>query len=64
VEDLVMDKMYRVIIHYEGAVYFDVEANNEERARQLAEGLFDDMDDRELVANLADIDIDDVFEVN
>lgn len=59
-----MKKMYRVVIHYEGAVGFEIEAENEEKAEQLAERYFDDMDDRELVANLCEIDICDCYEVN
>ena len=31
-----MKKMYRVIICYSGAVYFDVEANDEEEAKKIA----------------------------
>ena len=58
-----MSKIYRVVIHYEGAVYFDVEAENTTQAERLAEDLFDDMSDRELVANLASIDIDDTWEI-
>ena len=43
-----MKKIYRVVIHYEGAVDFEVEAENTIEAEMLAEELFDDMDDREL----------------
>lgn len=55
--------MYRVMICYSGAVYFDVEANNEEEAKKIAQEEFDEVDDRELVANLNDIGIDEVFEL-
>lgn len=55
--------MYRVMICYSGAVYFDVEANNEEEAKRIAQRDFDETDDRELVANLNDICIDEVFEL-
>ena len=58
-----MKKMYKVIIHYEGAVEFEVEADNTTEAEQLAEELFDEMDDRELIANLGDIGIADVWEI-
>lgn len=58
-----MNKMYRVIICYEGAIYFDVEANNETEAQQLAEKCFDETDDREIVANLNEIVIDESFEL-
>ena len=56
-----MEQTYRVVISYSGAIYFDVEANNEEEAKRLAEECFNEVDDRELVANLADIDIDEVY---
>lgn len=59
-----MKKMYRVVIHYEGAVDFEVEAENTIEAEMLAEELFDDMDDRELCANLGEIGICDCYEVN
>ena len=58
-----MSKLYKVVIHYEGAIDFEVEAESTSQAEQLAEELFDDMDDRELVANLADIGICDVYEI-
>ena len=59
-----MDKLYKVVIHYAGAVDFEIEADNEEKAKQLAETYFDDMDDRELVANLGEIGVCDCYEVN
>ena len=55
--------MYRVVICYSGAVYFDVEASNEEEAKRIAQEEFDETDDRELVANLNDIEIDEVLEL-
>ena len=57
-----MKKMYRVIICYSGAVYFDVEANDEEEAKKIAQEDFDETDDRELVANLNDISVDEIYE--
>ena len=59
-----MKKMYRVVIHYEGAVDFEVEAENTTEAEQLGELYFDAMDDRELVANLGEIGVCDCYEVN
>ena len=59
-----MKKMYKVVIHYDGAVDFEIEAENTTEAEQLAEELFDDMDDRELVANLCEIGICDCYEIN
>ena len=59
-----MEKMYRVVIHYEGAVDFEVEAENITEAEMIAERHFDDMDDRELCANLCEVGICDCYEVN
>ena len=58
-----MKKIYRVIIHYEGAVAFEIEADNEEKAEQLAEECFDDMSEKELIANLGEIGVCDCYEV-
>lgn len=58
-----MKKMFRVVIHYEGAVAFEIEADNEENAEQLAEEYFDNMSERELIDNLADIGVCDCYEV-
>lgn len=57
-------KEYRVVIHYEGAVAFNIKANNTTKAEQLAEELFDNMSDRELVENLGEIGVCDCYEVN
>lgn len=57
-------KEYRVIIHYEGAVGFNIKADNTTQAEQLAEELFDNMSDRELIANLGEIGVCDCYEVN
>lgn len=56
-----MSKMYRVMICYEGAMYFDIEANNEREAQQLAERCFDETDGREIVANLNEIVINEAY---
>lgn len=58
-----MKKIYKVVIHYEGAVTFEVEAENTTQAERLAEACFDDMSDGELIANLGDIGVCDVYEV-
>ena len=57
-----MKKTYNVVIHYEGAWDFEIEAENEEEAKEKAEAMFDDIPDRELIANLADVFIDDCWE--
>lgn len=54
---------YKVNVHYEGGWLFEIEADSEDEARQIAEEQFADIDDRELVANIADIQIDDCWEV-
>ena len=56
-------KTYEVIIHYAGAVNVQVEAENEEQAREMAEQSFDKMSDADLISDLADIHICDCWEV-
>lgn len=50
-------KKYRVSMYFEGELEFDIEAVSEEEAEDKAMEMFDDMDDREIVSNIADIDI-------
>lgn len=54
---------YNVIIRYAGAIGIEIEADNGEKARQLAEIEFDEIDERELVANLADVEVCDAWEI-
>lgn len=54
---------FEVVIHYAGAADIIVEAESEEEARKKAELEFDDISDRELIANLADISICDCYEI-
>lgn len=56
-------KTYNVVIHYAGAFDIQVEAENEEQARQMAEQAFDEVSDADLIADLADIGICDCWEV-
>lgn len=56
-------KKFNVNVHYEGGWLFKIEAKNEDEAREKAEEMFSDISDSELVANLADIFIDDCWEV-
>ena len=56
-------KKYNVVIHYAGAFDIQVEAENEEQARQMAEQAFDEVSDADLIAGLADIGICDCWEV-
>ena len=53
--------IYRVVIAYSGAIYFDVEANDGKEAVDIAMECFDDVDDRELAANIADVTVDEVY---
>lgn len=57
-------KKFNVVIHYEGGWSFEIEANDEEVAKEIAEEMFDDISDRDLIANLADVFIDDCWEAN
>lgn len=55
-------KKFNVNVHYEGGWSFEIEAENEEEAREKAEQMFDDVSDSELIANLADVFVDDCWE--
>ena len=50
-------KNYRVFMYFEGTLEFDVEAASEEEAEDKAREMFEDMDDREIVSNIADIEV-------
>ena len=56
-------KKFNVVIHYEGGWSFEIDADNEETAKEIAEEMFDDISDRDLIANLADVFIDDCWEI-
>ena len=55
---------YLVNIHYEGGWQFEIEADNEEQAKELAEERFDELSSEELVNNLAGIFVDDCYAKN
>lgn len=55
-------KKFNVNVHYEGDWLFKIEAENKEEAKAKAEQMFDEISDRELVANLADVFVDDCWE--
>jgi hypothetical protein len=57
-------KKFNVNVHYEGGLRFEIEAENEDEAKAKAEEMFGDISDSELIANLADIFIDDCWEEN
>ena len=54
---------YNVVIHYEGAWNFEIEAENEDRAKQIAEDSFADLSAKDLINNLADSFVCDCWEV-
>lgn len=56
-------KKYNVVIHYAGAVNIEIDATNEEKAKELAELAFDDISDADLIADIAEIDICDCYEI-
>lgn len=52
---------YNVIVHYEGGWKFEIEAKNIDEAKEIAEMKFDELSAQELVDNLADIYVCDVW---
>lgn len=56
-------KKWHVVIHYEGAYDFDVYAKNKEEAEEKAQIGFDEVDERELIANIESSDVCDCWEV-
>jgi len=56
-----MAKKYTVVIHYEGAWDYDIEAESEEEAKEIANGLFMDAEPLE-VWDSVDWDICDCWE--
>lgn len=54
---------YNVVVHYEGAWNFEIEAENEDKAKELAEREFDNLSAVELEENLADISVCDCYEI-
>ena len=55
-------KKYNVVIHYAGAFVVQVEAENEEQAHEMAYAAFDEVSERDLIANLADLSVCDCWE--
>lgn len=53
-----------VIVRYEGAIDYEVEAETEEEARDIAEQMFSEEDDRKISASVAYYDICDCWEFN
>ena len=46
-------KKFAVVVHYEGAMNYEVEAETEEEARDIADQMFNEEDDREISAQIA-----------
>lgn len=55
---------YRVYVHYEGCVVFDVDAETEGKAEDAALGLFAEMSDEDIALNLGDSFVEGVEKVN
>lgn len=55
---------YNVVVHYAGAWDFEVEADNQEQAEEIALSEFDKISPTELVAQLAECDVCDCWEIN
>ena len=56
-------KKYNVVIHYAGAVNIEIDAENEDEARESAQRAFDDVSDTDLIADLAEVDVCDCWEI-
>lgn len=56
-------KKFEVVVHYEGVISYEVEAQTEEEARQIAERMFGDESDVIIAAEIADCDICDCWEM-
>ena len=53
---------YNVVIHYEGGWSFEIEAENEDKAKEIAEMKFAELSAEELIDNLADSFVCDCWE--
>ena len=53
---------YNVVIHYEGGWNFEIEAKNEDEAKEIAEMEFSELSAQELIDNLADFYVCDCCE--
>lgn len=53
---------YNVVIHYEGGWSFEIEAENEDVAKEIANAQFADLSPKELINNLADVFVCDCWE--
>lgn len=55
---------YNVVIHYEGAWNFEIEAESAEAAEKIAEWHFDNIPAEKLIDNCGDIYVCDCYEIN
>ncbi len=57
------EKKYRVIVHFEGSIDYEVEAKNEDEAKKEAERLFGDESDAIISSEIADCGVCDCIEI-
>ena len=50
-----MKKTYNIVIHYEGGWEFEIDAENLDEAKKIAEIKFSELSAKELINNLADV---------
>lgn len=56
-----MEKKWYVNIHYEGGFSVEIDAEDEEEAKNIAWQIFDEVPADELIADLGDCFIDDIY---
>lgn len=56
-------KKFGVIVYYEGAINYEVEAQTEDEARQIAEKMFGNESDSIIAAEIADCGVCDCWEI-
>ncbi len=56
-------KNFEVVVHYEGAINYEVEAHTEDEAKQIAEQMFGDESDSIIAAEIADCGVCDCYEI-
>lgn len=57
-------KKFRVNVHFEGSESFDIEASSKDEAKSKAEDLFGELSADKIVNDIADIFVDDCYELN
>lgn len=56
--------VYHVVIHYEGAYDFNIKAEDQEEAEEIAMDLFEDLTAQEIIDNMEDHFVCDCWERN